>query len=326
MHNFNPHFRKGSDSPIERKGGDPCRFQSTLPQGKWPLPFLFCTGKSWFQSTLPQGKWRDWPKNHLVPLLFQSTLPQGKWPYTHLFSPLLINFNPHFRKGSDVCGLTEILVTGYFNPHFRKGSDFFCNFFTFTDQNFNPHFRKGSDWCSTGTNRPFGYFNPHFRKGSDSIHALPYQQMQISIHTSAREVTKWWRGFHYGTGISIHTSAREVTSSELNTVWSLGNFNPHFRKGSDDYHQYDYLALADFNPHFRKGSDVWERSDGKGNSYFNPHFRKGSDIIELRRSSDNLISIHTSAREVTDKGAVIKGQITISIHTSAREVTGKVGQ
>ena len=99
--NFNPHFRKGSDSPIERKGGDPCRFQSTLPQGKWPLPFLFCTGKSWFQSTLPQGKWLTPLVTALVPIVFQSTLPQGKWRGGSRKGKSWCNFNPHFRKGSD---------------------------------------------------------------------------------------------------------------------------------------------------------------------------------------------------------------------------------
>ena len=32
-------------------------------------------------------------------------------------------------------------------------------------------------------------FNPHFRKGSDDIMDIAYNQFNISIHTSAREVT-----------------------------------------------------------------------------------------------------------------------------------------
>ena len=80
--------------------------------------------------------------------------------------------------------------------------------------------------------------------------------MQISIHTSAREVTKWWRGFHYGTGISIHTSAREVTRVLLIAPCKKGNFNPHFRKGSDRrFVCMQHRIGTYFNPHFRKGSD-----------------------------------------------------------------------
>ena len=33
------------------------------------------------------------------------------------------NFNPHFRKGSDMCLVQAIPSFAYFNPHFRKGSD-----------------------------------------------------------------------------------------------------------------------------------------------------------------------------------------------------------
>ena len=77
--------------------------------------------------------------------------------------------------------------------------------------------------------------------------------------------------------ISIHTSAREVTSSELNTVWSLGNFNPHFRKGSDPWRRINPIQRQYFNPHFRKGSDCKCMCNKDSNYDFNPHFRKGSD-------------------------------------------------
>ena len=98
---FNPHFRKGSDSPAAvfavftgyfnphfRKGSDLTR-QSI----SWFI--------SIFQSTLPQGKWRREQKVWWIANQFQSTLPQGKWQKTVLFLPKSLNFNPHFRKGSD---------------------------------------------------------------------------------------------------------------------------------------------------------------------------------------------------------------------------------
>ena len=77
------------------------KFQSTLPQGKWP-DYLCTTwfqvnfnphfhkgsdvgGLLWyvqwwqFQSTLPQGKWPEVISDKSDLYQFQSTLPQGKW-------------------------------------------------------------------------------------------------------------------------------------------------------------------------------------------------------------------------------------------------------
>ena len=76
---------------------------------------------------------------------------------------------------------------------------------------FNPHFRKGSDKKNEQRDVKQGNFNPHFRKGSDSSTSGITPIRQISIHTSAREVTP---GLCRRAGeliISIHTSAREVT-------------------------------------------------------------------------------------------------------------------
>ena len=121
--------------------------------------------------------------------------------------------------------------------------------------------------------------------------------------------------------ISIHTSAREVTGGKVFIKRPLRNFNPHFRKGSDEmsvlitYLSYISIhtsarevtdtafipinLLPNFNPHFRKGSDkitVWINT---AHFYFNPHFRKGSDLDFFQDSFCLWISIHTSAREVT---------------------------
>ena len=56
------------------------------------------------------------------------------------------------------------------------------------------------------------YFNPHFRKGSDLIGLCGRQSGMISIHTSAREVTRGYNDQDKEGRISIHTSAREVTA------------------------------------------------------------------------------------------------------------------
>ena len=80
-----------------------------------------------------------------------------------------------------------------------------------TAQYFNPHFRKGSDRAAAIYRMPGKYFNPHFRKGSDRWGMMRKRYLQISIHTSAREVTNEDIRQAIRFIISIHTSAREVT-------------------------------------------------------------------------------------------------------------------
>ena len=120
-------------------------------------------------------------------------------------------------------------------------------------------------------------FNPHFRKGSDNIASQNTAKSQVSIHTSAREVT---------------------CRSDLWGMHSTG-FNPHFRKGSDLSHCSAFQSGSCFNPHFRKGSD-----------------NRKQDVRELTE-----VSIHTSAREVTNDKLYLDWITLVSIHTSAREVT-----
>ena len=70
------------------------KFQSTLPQGKWPS-FLYGLFFSLsFQSTLPQGKWLNLCLRVIAIFKFQSTLPQGKWPT----SSGLFGFNSRFQS------------------------------------------------------------------------------------------------------------------------------------------------------------------------------------------------------------------------------------
>ena len=122
---------------------------------------------------------------------------------------------------------------------------------------------------------------------------------EISIHTSAREVTSVRTQNTVELSISIHTSAREVTED-------------------DGTHGSDH---NNFNPHFRKGSDVWcgIPSAGSGIS-IHTSAREVTGRISPTRSATS-ISIHTSAREVTAGQEVSHKALGISIHTSAREVT-----
>ena len=64
--------------------------------------------------------------------------------------------------------------------------DYFYNFPVY----FNPHFRKGSDDLLQFPLSSSVNFNPHFRKGSDFVDQVDSVILHISIHTSAREVTR----------------------------------------------------------------------------------------------------------------------------------------
>ena len=59
------------------------------------------------------------------------------------------------------------------------------------------------------------------------------------------------------------------------------------------------LDGSNFNPHFREGSDRSTKHMPFMFTYFNPHFREGSDIDFNKLASIDAISIHTSAKEVT---------------------------
>ena len=78
---------------------------------------------------------------------------------------------------------------------------------------------------------------------------------EISIHTSAREVTDCNKEYCVNLIISIHTSAREVTGFPQSFHGIPKYFNPHFRKGSDVMTWNYDTSVKNFNPHFRKGSD-----------------------------------------------------------------------
>ena len=78
--------------------------------------------------------------------------------------------------------------------------------------------------------------------------------------------------------ISIHTSAKEVTKELEPAADCPPDFNPHFREGSDD----------------KNGLVAYQCEN------FNPHFREGSDKEQVPMGIYALISIHTSAKEVTE--------------------------
>ena len=125
------------------------------------------------------------------------------------------------------------------------------------------------------------YFNPHFRKGSDS-YSHPHADF---------------------TNISIHTSAREVTQHKTKVQNIFSHFNPHFRKGSDGQ-DIDWTATEDDISIHTSAREVTAKVRVRimpkpisihtsarevtcsldhwmhRKPYFNPHFRKGSDRME----------------------------------------------
>ena len=275
---FNPHFRKGSDGWKSFYKTTTSEFQSTLPQGKWPFqPWRVVTIRyisihtsarevttaGWsagdsrgFQSTLPQGKWPTVVSETVRQTGFQSTLPQGKWPDSRHSRPWTISFQSTLPQGKWLHWPKETCRTPNFNPHFRKGSDDALYKMAAQLVNFNPHFRKGSDGDIVSNWWGAWQFQSTLPQGKWLVdHALTKHCLNISIHTSAREVTPcsssicvryWDFNPHFRKGsdemsvlitylsyISIHTSAREVTDTAFIPINLLPNFNPHFRKGSD---------------------------------------------------------------------------------------------
>ena len=215
---------------------------------------------------------------------------------------LLLNFNPHSRKGSDCRNDSSVVLTPfYFNPHSRKGSDQRLMSANYRERISIHTPARGVTAIARGPGPSTIYFNPHSRKGSD-IYTLfkTYLLLPISIHTPARGVTKFLEEREAGLSISIHTPARGVTETCPQGSRCAGNFNPHSRKGSD------IVSLFRCSERY----------------YFNPHSRKGSDCIQSDRHQNHYrISIHTPARGVTIFKIHCMDRIGISIHTPARGVT-----
>ena len=166
-------------------------------------------------------------------------------------------------------------------------------------------------------------FNPHFRKGSDGAGRYPEPcQRNVSIHTSAREVTILWSVLWTWFSVSIHTSAREVTYISESVPLCFFSFNPHFRKGSDFYAKQLVLRHHLFQSTLPQGK--WPLGNVKAYQaiMFQSTLPQGKwqmcgTVIHLLTQ----VSIHTSAREVTVANTTVYITDVVSIHTSAREVT-----
>mgnify|MGYP003090731426 CR=1 FL=1 len=210
-------------------------------------------------------------------MIFQSTLPRRKWPFPKIPLPLHLGFQSTLPRRKWLAYKT-----------------IFSNFWLF--QSTLPR-RKWRSWlCFMWW---LHNFNPHFREGSDKKRRKFDEQNIISIHTSAKEVTReryplWKKVYnfnpHFREGSDFLDSA---------FVCIHLYFNPHFREGSDSMTTIIWKIIWYFNPHFREGSDSQKVRKTETGAYFNPHFREGSDGQGVSWALRTVISIHTSAKEVT---------------------------
>ena len=97
--------------------------------------------------------------------------------------------------------------------------------------------------------------------------------------------------------ISIHTSAREVTQHKTKVQNIFSHFNPHFRKGSDGQ-DIDWTATEDDISIHTSAREVTVRQllFTMSQNYFNPHFREGSDTIRNKIRLPHLLFQSTLPR------------------------------
>ena len=147
-----------------------------------------------------------------------------------------------------------------------------------TAQYFNPHFREGSDGQEYTVKGILMLFQSTLPQGKWlSYWTKRWRSMQISIHTSAREVTAPVPFLHWKKLISIHTSAREVTWRKPKGQVMM-QFQSTLPQGKWRWSFPSVVRRLEFQSTLPQGK--WRNADG-------------------RLSSLLPISIHTSAREVT---------------------------
>ena len=136
---FNPHSRKGSDTPILALSFLQKQFQSTLPQGEWRIihflididTFYFNphsrkgsdvkkdTGEQYQKNFNPhsrKGSDRTTTKEKAIWLISIHTPARGVTESQHGTHEDFMNFNPHSRKGSDN-GISEVCLCHIISIH-----------------------------------------------------------------------------------------------------------------------------------------------------------------------------------------------------------------
>ena len=105
--------------------------------------------------------------------------------------------------------------------------------------------------------------------------------LQISIHTSAREVTPKFVDDCMSLYISIHTSAREVTkqTAKQDSV-SCISIHTSAREVTETLTLISFMETISIHTSAREVTLIRNGLSMYG-MYFNPHFRKGSDLSDL---------------------------------------------
>ena len=172
--NFNPHSRKGSDggqkseindcwdfNPHSRKGSDFSAMQLVLLTGiSIHTPARGVTSKDdiygWCITisihTPARGVTFARSNHRPGEGISIHTPARGVTTPPKLLKSVLSHFNPHSRKGSDMCLCVKDLQAEYFNPHSRKGSDReLFEYFFVPDISIHTPARGVTEVC------PFGY-------------------------------------------------------------------------------------------------------------------------------------------------------------------------
>ena len=118
-------------NPRSREGSDQTRSPDTSPPGisiRAPARGATCQMRCLtrclrFQSALPRGERHVIRQIIVDDNIFQSALPRGERPLIWNDAPMLSNFNPRSREGSDLTPSAIAIVSSYFNPRSREGSD-----------------------------------------------------------------------------------------------------------------------------------------------------------------------------------------------------------
>ena len=161
----------------------------------------------WFQSTLPQGKWLK--RKEQLKLSKSISIHTSAREVTEdmkgFVDFLKISIHTSAREVTQPwCGWFGKGIN--FNPHFRKGSDWNYHKCRITTRVISIHTSaREVTKQKKQTKQSYRNFNPHFRKGSDSSNLIRADVYDISIHTSAREVTG------YGSGKSYHVALFQST-------------------------------------------------------------------------------------------------------------------
>ena len=138
---------------------------------------------------------------------------------------------------------------------------------------------------------------PHGRR--HQLQKIHQQNINVSIHASAREATMDMGKEKLLLLVSIHASAREATGSKLASMPRTQGFNPRLRTGGDlDQRRLidqtilfqstpphgrrrnfsnSCSALPCFNPRLRTGGDKLSPNQLKAKCGFNPRLRTGGD-------------------------------------------------